>query len=88
MFVAPMVAIAPWRGPVEAFYTTFLVYTLFIYALGYTLSLLFADADSATLCGVILAILLNLFNGFVPKLGDSPQGQLFVSHWLSRAIGE
>ena len=86
MFVAPMVAIAPWRAPVEDLYGIFLLYIGFTNALGYVLSFLFNSADDATLCGVILIILLNLFGGFVPKLGDNPHGMLFAQHWLSRAM--
>ena len=86
MFVAPMVAIAPWRAPVEDLYGIFLLYIGFTNALGYVLSFLFNSADDATLCGVILIILLNLFGGFVPKLGDNPHGMLFAQHWLSRAL--
>ena len=86
MFVAPMVAIAPWRAPVEDLYVILLIYIGFTNALGYVLSFLFHNADDATLCGVILIILLNLFGGFVPKLGDNPQGKLFAQHWLSRAM--
>ena len=70
VFLAPVVLIAPWRGPVEKLFAIAFVLDLFIFSLGYAFSLLIADPDAATLCGVIVAILMNLFGGFVPRLGD------------------
>lgn len=70
VFLAPVVLIAPWRGPVEKLYAIAFVLDIFIFSLGYAFSLLIADPDAATLCGVIVAILMNLFGGFVPRLGD------------------
>jgi hypothetical protein len=86
MFVAPMVAIAPYRAPVEALYVVVLAFICCVNAVGYCLSLVFGDADNATLCGVIVAILLNLFDGFVPKLGDDPIGKIFITHWMARGL--
>lgn len=84
MFLAPMVAIAPWRGPVSALYIVCLAISLFAQALGSALALLFSDPDAATLVGVIISILANLFGGFVPLLGD---GAVWAyTHWTARAI--
>lgn len=84
MFLAPMIAIAPWRGPVAALYVVCLVISLFAQALGSALALLFSDPDAATLVGVIIAILANLFGGFVPMLGD---GAVWAyTRWTARAI--
>jgi hypothetical protein len=52
----------------------------------YNLSFLFSDADNATLAGAILAVLFNLFGGFVPTLGDNPQGMIFYTHYVSRLV--
>lgn len=70
LFLAPMVAIAPWRGPIHEMYAICFCLSVFINSLGYALSFLFGDPDGATLVGVILAILLNLFGGFVPMIGN------------------
>jgi hypothetical protein len=83
-FLAPMVAIAPWRGPLDAMYAICLVLAVFIQPLGAALSLAFADPDAATLVGVIIAILLNLFGGFVPMIGN---GAVWAyTRWTARAI--
>jgi ABC-type Mn2+/Zn2+ transport system permease subunit len=86
MFTTPVVAIAPWRSPVEKLYAVFLTYAAFVNVFGYVLSFLYNSPDDATLVGVVAVILLNLFDGFVPKLGDKPIGPLFFSYYLSRAI--
>jgi hypothetical protein len=86
LFVAPLVAIAPWRSPVDKLYAVLLIYVAFVNSFGYVLSFLFSSPDDATLVGVILAIILNLFDGFVPKLGDKPIGPIFYTYHLSRAI--
>lgn len=70
-FLAPMVAIAPFRGPVDAMYAICIVMAIFAGALSYALSYLFRDPDAATLVGVIASLLLNLFGGFVPMIGDT-----------------
>jgi hypothetical protein len=71
MFLAPMVAIAPWRGPVDAMYAICLSMAVFAAALAYALSHLFTDPDSASLVGVVASLLMNLFGGFVPMIGDT-----------------
>ena len=70
-FLAPMVAIAPFRGPVDAMYAICIMMTIFASSLSYALSYFFKDPDAATLVGVILSLLLNLFGGFVPMIGDT-----------------
>jgi len=84
LFLAPVVAIAPWRGPTTELFAICVAISIFIQALGNALSLAIADPDSATLVGVITAILLNLFGGFVPRLGD---GAVWAyTRWSARAI--
>lgn len=84
MFLAPMQAIAPWRGPVPSMYLICLALALFAQALGTALALLFSDPDAATLVGVIIAILANLFGGFVPMIGN---GAVWAyTRWSARAI--
>ncbi len=70
-FLAPMVAIAPFRGPVDAMYAICICISCFIFSLAYALSQLIMDPDAATLVGVITALLMNLFGGFVPMIGNN-----------------
>ena len=70
VFLSPVILIAPWRGPVEKLFVIAFVLDVFIFSLGYAFSLFISDPDAATLSGVIVAILMNLFGGFVPRLGD------------------
>lgn len=86
LYMAPIVAIAPWQAPPEMLYAIMLCLALVVLSLGYVLSLVFADPDDAVLTGVIFAILLNLFSGFVPTIGDGPIGQIMYTHWSARAI--
>jgi hypothetical protein len=86
MYMAPIIAISPWQGPSVLMYGVLICIALVVSALGYWLSVLFADADAAVLSGVILTILLNLFNGFVPNLGDGLIGLIVYTHWAARGI--
>jgi hypothetical protein len=86
LFMAPMVAIAPWQSPLDKMYPTLLCVTLVVSTMGYLLSVVLKDPDTAVLVGVILAILLNLFSGFVPTIGDGPIGLIMYSRWVARAI--
>ncbi len=86
LFMAPMVAIAPWQSPLEKMYSLLLCITVVVSSMGYLLSFTFSDADAAVLTGVIMAILLNLFSGFVPMLGDGFIGLVMYTHWSARAI--
>jgi hypothetical protein len=61
MYIAPLIMVAPWRGPPEYLYAAVLVHDLAMFAVGYCLAAVFLEADDANLLGVILAILLNLF---------------------------
>lgn len=85
IYLAPMIIIAPWRAPVHALYGLLLTLHVVVSALGHFLSLVM-ESDAAVLCGVILAILLNLFSGFVPLLGDGPIGQIMYTHWFARGL--
>lgn len=86
IFMSPVVAIAPWQCPVDKLYGMLLCIGFAVSGLGYWLSVLFSDADAAVLTGVILCILLNLFSGFVPKLGDSFLGLIMFTRWSARAL--
>jgi hypothetical protein len=86
VFMAPMIAIAQWRSPTNRMYAVLFCVTLSVTSMGYFLAFAFADSDSAVLTGVILAVLLNLFSGFVPAIGDGAHGQLFYTHWSARGI--
>ena len=85
-FIAPLVAIAPWRAPTNLLYLVILCVSVCVSAFGYFVSSLIENADNAVLTGTILAILLCLFSGFVPKLGDGPIGRVMYTHWSARAI--
>jgi hypothetical protein len=86
LFLTPILAIAPWRGPVSAFYVILLALSFLITSIGYAISFVIADPDNSVLTGTIMCILLNLFGGFVPKLGDGFIGPLMYTHWSARAI--
>jgi ABC-type multidrug transport system ATPase subunit len=86
VYMAPILAIAQWQAPADKFYAIMLCISLTVTSLGYGLSLIFRDPDDAVLTGVIFAILLNLFSGFVPTIGDGPIGQIMYTHWAARAI--
>ena len=86
VYMAPILAIAPWQTPSDKFYAIMLCISLTVTGLGYGLSLIFRDPDDAVLTGVIFAILLNLFSGFVPTIGDGPIGKIMYTHWAARAI--
>jgi ABC-type multidrug transport system ATPase subunit/ABC-type multidrug transport system permease subunit len=86
VYVAPIVAIAPWRSDTGRLYIAMLLLSIFITGFGYNLSFLFNNPDNATLAGAILAILFNLFGGFVPNLGDPPIGDIFYTHYISRLV--
>lgn len=86
VYMAPVLAIAPWQAPPDKFYAIMLCLSLVVTGLGYFLSLVFNDPDDAVLIGVIFAILLNLFSGFVPTIGDGPIGLIMYTHWLARAV--
>lgn len=86
LYMAPMIAIAPWQGPTDRMYGVLFCIGLVISCMGYLLSFIFNDPDAAVLCGVILAILLNLFGGFVPTIGDGVIGWIMYTHWAARGI--
>ena len=70
-FTAPLVAIAHFRAPVELLYFAALVTIFFVYAMGLCIAGAFTSPDAANLFGVNAAVILNLFSGFVPMLGNS-----------------
>ena len=84
--MSPIIAIAPWRAPVEMFYEVLLCIAICINSIGYAFSFVFADPDNAVLTGTIMVILLNLFGGFVPKLGEGLMGDISYTHYSARAI--
>eukprot|EP01034_Spumella_vulgaris_P045929 gene45929-57255_t len=84
--MAPMIAIAQWRSPTNRMYAVLFCINIAVTSLGYFLAFIFSDPDSATLTGVILAVLLNLFSGFVPGLGDRPFGYVMYTQWAARGI--
>jgi hypothetical protein len=86
MYLTPILAIAPWQAPPEKMYAVMLCISYTVTGLGYMLSLFFSDPDDAVLTGVIFAILLNLFSGFVPTIGDGIIGLIMYTHWAARAF--
>eukprot|EP01038_Epipyxis_sp_PR26KG_P011779 gene11779-15760_t len=80
IYMAPLMAIAPWQSPTRYVYAALFVCIYTVTAMGYWLSYVFNDPDAAVLTGTILAILLNLFSGFVPTIGDGPIGQIMYTH--------
>jgi len=86
VFMAPMIAIAQWRSPTDKLYSVLFCIGIAVTSMGYFLSFVFSDPDSAVLTGVILAVLLNLFSGFVPGLGLGIVGRLMYTQWAARAI--
>eukprot|EP01039_Chlorochromonas_danica_P003582 gene3582-3923_t len=86
MFLTPMMAIAPWRSPSDKLYGVLFCIAVVVSAMGYMISLMFRDPDAAVLTGVIVAILLNLFSGFVPSIGDGGLGKIMYTHYSARAI--
>jgi len=86
LYMAPLMVIAPWQSPTRYIYAALFVVTYTVTSMGYWLSYVFADPDAAVLTGTILAILLNLFSGFVPTIGDGPIGQVMYTHWFARAL--
>jgi len=84
LFMAPMVLIAPWRAPLEGLYAYTLCVMALIFALGYLLSALLDAPENAALAGVVVAVLANLFGGFVPMIGNN--GKWAYTHWAQRAL--
>ena len=84
-FVAPLIAIAPMRGSFGGFYALALTCIAMCSSIGTALSAWFGtNSDAATLVGVILATVLNLFGGFVPLLGT---GAVWAyTRWTARAF--
>jgi hypothetical protein len=58
-FVAPLVAIAPFRAPVEYLYAAILTNMTFIFALGYAISATIPVQDAANLTAVVLSVIMN-----------------------------
>jgi ABC-type transport system involved in multi-copper enzyme maturation permease subunit len=84
LFMSPMVIIAPWRAPMEGLYAYTFILMLFMTSLAYLLSGLTDRPENAALTGVIVAVLANLFGGFVPMIGSS--GEWAYTHWAQRAL--
>jgi hypothetical protein len=84
-FAAPLVAVAPLRGPAGGFFALALTCIAVCSAIGTALSSAFGtDSDAANLSGVIVATVLNLFGGFVPLIGT---GAVWAyTHWTARAF--
>lgn len=84
-FTGPMVLIAPLRGPEGNFallaYATVAVCSGIAHAVSAATG---TQTELATLTGVILAVVLNLFGGFVPMVGSD--GQWAYTHWAQRAF--
>jgi ABC-type multidrug transport system ATPase subunit len=82
---APLVAVAPLRGPVGGFFALAMACIAVCSSMAVALSATFgADCDKANLAGVILATVLNLAGGFVPLLGKN--GAWAYTHWTARAF--
>ena len=85
-FVGPMVLIAPLRGPVEGYLALAWATIGVCSALAYAVAAATGDkTELATLTGVILAVVLNLFGGFVPMVG-SYGGYWAYTHYAQRAF--
>jgi hypothetical protein len=84
-FSAPLVAVAPLRGPFGGFFALSMACIAVCSAMATALSAAFgADSDKANLTGVILATVLNIFGGFVPLLG---KGAVWCyTHFTARAF--
>jgi hypothetical protein len=84
-FVGPMVLIAPLRGPVENFFALAWATVAMCSSIAWAVSAVTGTAtELATLAGVILAVVLNLFGGFVPQVGS--YGYWAYTHWAQRAF--
>ncbi len=62
-FVAPLVAIAPYRSPVEFLYLAILTNMSFVFAMGYAISAAIPVQDNANLTAVVLAVIMNCEGG-------------------------
>lgn len=62
-FTAPLAAIAAFRAPVHLLYTCVLMCMVVVSAIGNCLAIVMSNPDGASLIGVLIAILMNLFNG-------------------------
>jgi hypothetical protein len=62
-FTAPLAAIAAFRAPVHLLYTAVLMLIMTVSAIGNCLAIVMSNSDGASLVGVLIAILMNLFNG-------------------------
>jgi hypothetical protein len=69
-FAAPLVAIAPMRGPFAGFYALSLTCIAVCSSIATGVSAWFGtDSDAGNLAVVIIVTILNLFGGFVPLIG-------------------
>lgn len=86
LFVAPIIAIAPWTAPFEYLLAIFICLSIYLNSFCYLLSLLFSNPDVAILFGTVYCIPINLLGGFVPLLGDGYHAYVFHPKWVARAI--
>ena len=84
-FSAPLVAIAPMRGPFGGFFALALTCIAVCSSIATGVSAWFGtNSDAANLAGVIIATVLNLFGGFVPLIGTGAVWS--YTHWTARAF--
>ena len=84
-FIAPLIAVAPWLSPPGLMYAATLATMLCVAGVGRILSAAVgADNNTANLAAVNIAILVNLFSGWVPIIGQN--GGWAYPHWTLRAL--
>jgi len=84
-FAAPLVAIAPMRGPFAGFYALALTCIAVCSSIATGVSAWFGtNSDAGNLAGVIIVTILNLFGGFVPLIGTGAVWS--YTHWTARAF--
>jgi len=84
-FVAPVAAFTDFRGPMEWYFLWSLCLVWCVFGIGHLIGCAFeTDLALSTLLGTVLAVLINLFGGYVPKAGTG--GYWAYSRWSARAL--
>jgi ABC-type multidrug transport system ATPase subunit len=84
-FVAPVAAFTDFRGPMEWYFLWSLCLVWCVFGMGHLIGCAFeTDLSLSTLLSTILAVLINLFGGYVPKAGTG--GYWAFSRWSARAL--
>jgi len=83
-FVASFIIIAPIRAPAAHMVLLVTLHNLVIAALGYIFAAGLESLDGANLLGVTIALVANLFGGFVPLIGT--YGYYAYTRWFQRGM--